>query len=269
MLQTQTQTGPTTATTRPSIVHVTPERPAEPNPLHATEPEVVRYVTYLQDADRALAQQAAGAVLSPAESALLQRRRHSIDAAISRQATLAARRLGSQRDASLATVDAIFNLGTAPDPAMSGPYRGDLLTTTLFGPLDSFGRFAGRIWLPWKGKNFDPSTSTGYNYLTPGGRRVARLAWPLYKHPARTENGLCRYFRFNTSIGPVVGAPNRTALKLDYNLPANPAFLVRSVLDEVVQLSGGYYLGKAYLRSRSGSYRLAAFFALHAEPVVL
>jgi hypothetical protein len=39
---------------------------------------------------------------------------------------------------------------------------------------------------------------------------------------------------------------------------------VRSVLDEVVQLTGDYYLGKAYLW-RAGEYRLAGFFALRGE----
>ncbi|MDQ3928165.1 MAG: hypothetical protein M3328_03345, partial [Chloroflexota bacterium] len=149
----------------------------------------------------------------------------------------------------------------------SGPYRGDMLTSTLLGPLDSYGRFVARFWLPWKGKRFDPTTSTGYNYLTPGGRRAARLTWPLYKHPHHAENGLYRYFNFNISIGQAVGAPGVTVLKLDYNLPENPLFLVRSVLDELVQISGGYYLGKAYLRSRHGNYRLAAFFGLHARPI--
>lgn len=264
-MQNRTLQAPTK--TYPSLVHLPGARPAEPDPLHATQSEVVRYIAHLQQSDRALTEHAATHNPSPAEAILLQRRRNSIDAAIARQATLAARRLGSHRQASLATLNAIFNLGTAPHPAMSGPYRGDLLTLALFAPLDSYGRFMSRIWLPWKGKRFDPATSTGCNYLTPGGHRVARLTWPLYKHPTHTENGLYCYFTFKTSVAPTICAPTVAALKLDYNLPDNPALLVRSVLDELVQISGGYYLGKAYLRSRRGNHRLAAYFALHAAPV--
>ncbi|MEA2574875.1 MAG: hypothetical protein QOH93_2173 [Chloroflexia bacterium] len=263
----QTQTLPTQTKARPALVHLPDVLPAEPDPLHATQSDVARYVSRLQEADRALALQVASRSLSPAEAILLQRRRDSIHAGMARQATLAARRFGSDREGSIATLNAIFNLGTAPDPAMSGSYRGDLLSTTLFSPLDSFGRFMARIWLPWKGKRLDSATSTGYNYLTPGGRRVARIVWSLYKHATRTENGLYPYFTFKTSYAPAVDAAGVTTLNLDYNLPQNPAFLVRAVLDEVVQISGGYYLGKAYLRSRRGNYHLAAYFALRPDPI--
>jgi hypothetical protein len=50
-------------------------------------------------------------------------------------------------------------------------------------------------------------------------------------------------------------------LKLDYDDDSNPAFLIRTVLDELAQVSGDYYLGKAFLKVRWG-YKLAAFFAL-------
>lgn len=263
----QTGTLPNPTTPERALVALQRARDLEPDPLHATRAQVASYVTRLQHADRALALalEAAGSTLPAAETALLLRRRHLIDVAIARQAGMAARRLGSDRHASLATLNAIFDLGTAPHPPMSGDYRGELLTSTLFGPFDTCARFLSRFWLPWKGKHFDPATSTGYNYLTPGGHGASRLTWPLYKHAAPALNGLYRYFNFNTSTGPAVGAHSVTALKLDYNLPENPIFLVRSVLDELVQISGGYYLGKAYLRSRNRHYRLAAFFALHAE----
>lgn len=269
-MQTSTLPNPTAPTLTPALTHLHRARHLEPNPLHATQPEVLRYVSRLQQADRALAPHATNTAFPPAEAALLQRRRHSIDAAIARQAALAARRLGSHRHASIATLNAIFDLGAAPHPPMSGDYRGDLLTYTLLSPLDACGRFLARFWLPWKGKHFDPATSTGCNYFTPGGHLASRLTWPLYKHatPTHPPGGLYRYFNFNTSYAPAIDAPTVTALKIDYNLPENPTFLVRSVLDELTQISGGYYLGKAYLRSRRGNHRLAAFFALHAEQVL-
>lgn len=254
-----------------AVVRLQKARDHEPDPLHATLPEVVRYVTGLQQADRALAyaQEAAGnSSLSLAEADLLARRRKSVDVAIARQATLAARRMGSDRKGSIATLNAIFKLGTVPEPPMNGPYRGDLLTTTFFGPLDSFGRLMARLWLPWKGKHLDSAASSGYNYLTPGGHIAATIVWPTYRRRSGTEHGLYRYFNFNTSTGLGVNDPNVTALKLDYHLPENPRFVVRSVLDELVQVSGGYYLGKAYLRTRRGNYRLAAFFTLQDESII-
>ena len=50
-------------------------------------------------------------------------------------------------------------------------------------------------------------------------------------------------------------------LKLDYNLETNPGFIVRDVLDELVQVDIGYYLGKAHLFWRN-RWRCAAYFTL-------
>lgn len=269
----QTDTLLSRAISRSAVARLHKAYHDEPDPLHATQAEVVRYVTALQQADRALAhaQEAAAATAntspSDAEAALLQRRRKSVDTAIARQGWLAARRAGNERGASFATLDAIFNMGTAPEAPMDGNYRGELLTPTLFGPIDTVGRFLARLWLPWKGKRFDSAASSGYNYLTRGGHVAGRLVWPLYNKWGRVGRGLYRYFNFKTSTGPGVNDPGTTALKLDYNLPENPGFLVRLVLDELVQVSGGYYLGKAYLRSRGGKYRLAAYFTLHDEEI--
>lgn len=261
----------TPSISRSALARLHSARRDEPHPLHATPPEVARYVARLQQAGRALshAHEAATHSNLPApEAGLLARRRTSVDAAIARQASLAARRIGTGRPASLATLNALFDLGAPPDPPLDAIYAGDLLTATISAPLDSFGRALARLWLPWKGKRFDASTSTGHNYLTPGGHALARLVWPLYNRWSRTNHPLYRCFYFKTSTGPGVDNPSLTTLKLDYNLPENPALLVRSVLDELVQLSGGYYLGKSYVRTTGGKPRLAAFFALHDERII-
>ena len=53
-------------------------------------------------------------------------------------------------------------------------------------------------------------------------------------------------------------------LRLDYDLPANPRLFVtvRRVLDELVQVADGYYLGKAYVRWYWGAWSMVAYFAL-------
>ena len=68
-------------------------------------------------------------------------------------------------------------------------------------------------------------------------------------------------FLFNTYLGPGVDDPELEVLKLDYDNDANPSFLIRTVLDELVQVSGDYYLGKAFMKMRK-VYKLVAFFAL-------
>jgi hypothetical protein len=54
-------------------------------------------------------------------------------------------------------------------------------------------------------------------------------------------------------------------LKIDYDSGENPSFLIRDILDELVQIVPGVYLGKVMLRSSKPSRqsrRLVAYFTL-------
>jgi hypothetical protein len=172
--------------------------------------------------------------------------------------------MGSNRKEALETLDAIFKLGSVPEPPVNGLYRGQFSTSTILAPLDSFGRFVSRLYMPWQGKRFDARSSRGINVFSLSMVWVGRLYWPAYSGYRRYREGLVTGFQFRTYPGAGAQDPEITTLKLDYDLPANPHFIVRSVLDELVQVSGSYYPGKAYLR-RGGSYRLVAFFALQRE----
>ena len=50
-------------------------------------------------------------------------------------------------------------------------------------------------------------------------------------------------------------------LTIDYDFAANPGFLIRRILDELVQVDDALYLGKVLLRWR-GSFRRLGFFSL-------
>jgi hypothetical protein len=50
-------------------------------------------------------------------------------------------------------------------------------------------------------------------------------------------------------------------LKIDYDFDANPSFIIRSILDEVVQIDEGLYLVKILFR-RGRSHRRIGFFSL-------
>jgi hypothetical protein len=241
----------------------------EPHPLHPAQGEVVRYVREMQNADFALAHALDAARphgLPEAERALLLRKRASADGAIARQVMLAGRRIGPSRQESLETLNAIFKLGHAPEPPLNGEARGYFVTPTLFAPLDSFGRFMARLYMPWMGKRFDAQSSRGDNVFAPSVRFAGRLFWPTFSGYEPYRDGLVTAFEFSTYTGPGVHDPEISTLKLDYDNRFNPSFLVRSVLDEVVQITGNYYLGKAFLHWKGG-YRLAAFFALRREEV--
>jgi hypothetical protein len=234
-----------------------------PDPRQAGAPAVVRYVAALQQADQALAAELA-AHPGPADAERAQAQRARVDSAIHRQVLLAARRMSSERAESLAALNGIFALGHAPAPALDGPYKGTGITSTLWGPLDAFSRALAHLWLPWKGKRLSATTQSGDNMFPQEDLWLGRLAWPAYHGYQPYRPGLVTGFTFRTYAGPGVCDPTVSTLKLDYALPSNPRFLIRSVLDEVVQLSGGYYFGKAYLvlPRPQNPYLLAAFFTL-------
>lgn len=69
-------------------------------------------------------------------------------------------------------------------------------------------------------------------------------------------------FNFRTYTGPGRQDPDRQVFILDYNLPENPAANVRRVIDELVEIEPGYYLGKAHLKTWFGTWQLVAYFSL-------
>jgi hypothetical protein len=56
--------------------------------------------------------------------------------------------------------------------------------------------------------------------------------------------------------------PDVRVLKIDYDFDENPA-LIRRILDEVVQIAPGRYLGKVLFRV-GGRHRRIGFFSLSA-----
>ena len=105
----------------------------------------------------------------------------------------------------------LFTNGLVPDPLPNGSYRG----------------IAGNAG-DWLGKSFDSETSTGINDFREGDTTVQRFA-------------------FKTYVGKGVQDSDKDVLKIDYNLPENPIYL-RVLLDEIVEVSPGKYLGKLHLR---------------------
>jgi hypothetical protein len=224
----------------------------------------VAYVRELQRADTALARGAALARVAglAAEAERLERERSDIDNTVAHHVTAIAEKIGGEREETIATLNATFKLGRAPEPAPDGPYHGQLLSPTLFTPLDAYGRFVARFYLPWKGKKFDAARNAGINLFTPSAPVSGKLFWLRYKGWRRGKSGSVTGFKFDTYTGQGAQDPEVSTLKLDYDNPSNPRLLVRSVLDELVQITGDYYLGKAMLWRPGGRYRLAAFFVL-------
>lgn len=121
----------------------------------------------------------------------------------------------------------LFRRGRLPSPTPDGFYRG-----------------ASDLWLArrWVGKMFRAIEGTGVNVLRCRGREVT--AYPFTCHAAR---GLAD--------------PKLEVLALDYGRPDNPWWL-RRLVDELVEVAPGKYLGKVHLRLPGGRPWSLAYFWL-------
>ena len=164
------------------------------------------------------------------------------------------------RAAALAELDELFRSGRAPDPLPEGMLRGRLVTTSVWGPADSLAQRVARMWMPWLGKAFDPGELRGVNVLRTSARAPMRVLWPNYT-PERELADRIEAFAFRNRIAPGEVDPGVDVLKIDYDFEANPAFLIRRILDELVQIDDGFYLGKILWR-RQGAWMPIGYFTL-------
>lgn len=160
----------------------------------------------------------------------------------------------------------IFRAGRTPDPPPDGRCAGQLLALDVAPGLTDLAAGLAAAWLPWQGKGFDAQRARGYNIFTRDSFALANLLWPLYRGYVGDGPRTYRAFFFRTWAGAGLTDPDRQVLKIDYDLPENPPRTIRRVLDELVQVGDGLYLGKAHLRWWWGSWQTVAFFSLRAHP---
>ena len=116
------------------------------------------------------------------------------------------------------------------------------------------------MYMPWLGKSFDPERSTGVNVLTRAAKTPMKTLWPSYT-PERELDDRLECFPFRTRVAPGEVDPEVDVLKIDYDFDANPSFVIRQILDELVDIGGGTYLGKILYRTAKG-FRPIGFFSL-------
>jgi hypothetical protein len=162
----------------------------------------------------------------------------------------------------LAALNTLFRAGVAPASPLDGRYAGELIALDFAPGFTQFTEMISGRWMPWKGKIFDAGHSTGDNFFTRDSFTLAHVYWPFYRGYLEDGPQTYRAFRFITSIGPGKADPDRQVLRLDYGQVDNPGLSVRRVLDEVVQVGDGYYLGKAHLKWWWGTWQLVAYFSL-------
>ncbi len=119
-------------------------------------------------------------------------------------------------------LQAEFRAGTVPSPALNGPYRGSVPGYSV----------------SWLGKKMTAPDNAGINVFSDGDR-----------------------YPFATSVGPGLRDMDIQVLKIQYDVPGNPWWL-RLVLDEMVQVGLGKYLGKVNVRIVPGLPFTIGYFRL-------
>ncbi|MBI1877348.1 MAG: hypothetical protein HYR94_03800 [Chloroflexi bacterium] len=174
----------------------------------------------------------------------------------------AQRLLKQNRQQGLNALNDIFRAGTVPDPPLDGPYKGDVVAIDIAPGLTRLIEMITAVWMPWQGKRLDPAKSEGVNIFSRGSLIMARIIWPFYREIVDEGSDTYRAFRFSTYIAPGRTDTDREVLKIDYNRPSNPGLSIRPILDELVQVADGYYLGKVHFKWWWGKWQLVAYFSL-------
>jgi hypothetical protein len=176
-----------------------------------------------------------------------------------RQVRFAHARLETDRHTAIETLSRLFRLGTPPVQA-NGRYDGELVALSTGLLSDPFFEWLTRIYLPWLGKSFDATARTGDNVFKDNtwSKATEKFGWPEYR--VQDQPGVVRVFPFRTYVGPGIEDPDVKVLKIDYSDSPNP-LPVRRIVDEVVELPGGYILGKAHMRGLR-EFRRVCFFGL-------
>lgn len=234
-------------------------RELAPDPLAPPPASVERYVQAVQHLEAGIIA-GNGDTQDASEADWRRARLAEMQGRLFDQLRFASSRFTSDRDGTLRMLDNLFLLGTLPAP-LNGRYPGTLVTLSPGFGLDAPLQNAAGWWMPWQGKTFDAGTATGENIFEQRMAPLLRVVWPSYlgAHPDGPDR--FRAFQFRTFSGAGVRDPERQVLKIDYDVPDNPN-TVRRVLDELVQLGSGVWLGKAHVRGLSGGWRTVAYFAL-------
>jgi hypothetical protein len=172
-------------------------------------------------------------------------------------------RIGTDRDSALGELGELFRTGT-PSVGIDGPTQGTLVGFTLHPVFDKALAAITALWLPWAGKQFHSEEQRGDNLLLGSARWPSKLLWPLYRTREAGDKRVA--FDFETRVEPGAVDPDRDVLVIDYApVASNPALIIRSIRDELVEISPGTHLGKMLWRQGSGDdarYTLLAYFAL-------
>ncbi len=175
-----------------------------------------------------------------------------------REVRFARARLDRDRHTALEILGRIFRLGRLPRP--EGRFNGEMIGISTGLLSDPFFEWMTRIYLPWLGKTFEAATNSGDNVFEDNAWSWAtsKLGWPSYRVQSDAPPNTVRLFPFRSEPAEAVEDPGLQVLKLTYSDSPNP-LPVRRIVDEVVELPGGYLFGKTHMRGLRELRRIGFF----------
>lgn len=177
----------------------------------------------------------------------------------------AQRQFRENRQQGLSSLNQAFRNGLPPEPPLNGPYTGELVALDIAPGINQLLSFMTRHWMPWKGKYFVKAEQRGDNIFTRSSRVVFRLFFPFYGGVIKNPPEHYRAFKFRTYVSAGRVDTDRQVLKIDYDDKSNPALSIRRILDELVQVEDGVYLGKVHFKWWWGTWQLIAYFSLRSQ----
>ena len=162
----------------------------------------------------------------------------------------------------LEALNELFRSGKPPQPALDGPYHGELVATQH---LQGLTQLITSFFMPWKGKYLMSADGKGDNIFGKKSRLLFRLGFPFYRGITDYDEESFRAFLFTTSIGKGREDTDIDVFKINYDSPDNPALTIRPILDEVVQVDDGLYLGKIHFKWWWGKWQMVGYFALRTK----
>jgi hypothetical protein len=163
-----------------------------------------------------------------------------------------------QRAWALTELESMFSSGSVPNPPLHGFLSGAILTSCVGGSVDQVLGWIGDLYMPWLGKLFDANKGAGTNVLKRNAKIPMALIWPSYG-PTEESAEEIEAFSFETSLTSSITRPDLGVLRIDYDLAENPDPFVRRLLDEVVEVEDGLYLGRALYRGDNDTKPLGYF----------
>lgn len=167
-----------------------------------------------------------------------------------------------KRKEGLAALDALFRAGAVPNPPPDGPYRGELVALDIAPVVTQLVEWLTSFLMPWKGKFLVAAESRGDNIFGAKWRAVLGLMFPFYKGNRDYGGDRFRAFIFETSIAPGKVDTDRRVFRIDYDRADNPALTIRRIVDEIVEVRDGVYLGKVHFKWWWGAWQMIGYFAL-------